>query len=425
MADFVAEPPTGGKVSARRSSHRGLANRSHAGSHPHELRLDRYRALDEGDPSGLPKLCPTGARGSEWRCVSRLCSDAHAFSQYFDKTVFHRVIRNFILQGGDPTGTGKGGESIYGRPFKDEFHHRLRFSHRGIVACANENAPNTNGSQFFITLTEAKHLNDKHTIFGKVVGDSYFVAQRIGELDTDGEDRPSEPVTIEAVTVLDHPFDDIAPRVLPQRASRVEPGATSRPTRRPGVLQFGRIQKRSREGGESRVPSLATGAKISLDYADDEEDEVAAVPKTRAATKPVATGKEERVVDEKRQAVPTTVPPTARPPADLAASSRPAKRTHPSAAPEPKRAKLGEGSASGILAAYGADKLSMSKREKQSDTLKRLADFTSSLRQGGDRVEWAQGTLKFRKHMDDAFRAAAAEDASMLVTIDERENNHT
>uniref|UniRef100_A0A672K9Y8 Peptidyl-prolyl cis-trans isomerase n=1 Tax=Sinocyclocheilus grahami TaxID=75366 RepID=A0A672K9Y8_SINGR len=87
---------------------------------------------------------------------------------YYDGTIFHRVVPEFIVQGGDPTGSGTGGESIYGRPFKDEFHSRLRFNRRGLVAMANA-GPHDNGSQFFFTLGRADELNNKHTIFGKVI----------------------------------------------------------------------------------------------------------------------------------------------------------------------------------------------------------------------------------------------------------------
>ena len=73
-----------------------------------------------------------------------------------------------MVQGGDPTGTGNGGESIYGSAFTDEFHSRLRFTHRGLLAMANENKPNSNHSQFFMTLGACAFLDRKHTIFGKV-----------------------------------------------------------------------------------------------------------------------------------------------------------------------------------------------------------------------------------------------------------------
>lgn len=80
------------------------------------------------------------------------------------------TLRACCAAGGDPTGTGTGGESIYGRPFKDEIHSRLRFTHRGLVACANRNEPHTNGSQFFITLDATPQLDRKYTIFGRVAG---------------------------------------------------------------------------------------------------------------------------------------------------------------------------------------------------------------------------------------------------------------
>ncbi|KAJ2292733.1 Peptidyl-prolyl isomerase cwc27, partial [Coemansia sp. RSA 2706] len=84
---------------------------------------------------------------------------------YYDNTIFHRVSPGWIVQGGDPTGTGNGGESIYGAPFADEFHSRLRFSRRGMLAMAST-GPNENGSQFFITLTATPELQKKHTLFG-------------------------------------------------------------------------------------------------------------------------------------------------------------------------------------------------------------------------------------------------------------------
>lgn len=87
-----------------------------------------------------------------------------------------------VVLGGDPTGTGNGGESIYGRPFKDEIHSRLRFTHRGLVACANRNEPHTNGSQFFITLDATPQIDRKYTIFGRVAGSAWlFVQATLGE----------------------------------------------------------------------------------------------------------------------------------------------------------------------------------------------------------------------------------------------------
>jgi len=122
-----------------------------------------------------------------------------------------------MIQSGDPTGSGTGGHSIYGGPFMDEFHSRLKFSHRGIVAMANENSPNTNQSQFFITAGECTWLDKKHTIFGKVEGNTVFNMLRINELETNKEtQRPvCDPIpTILRVEVTINPFEDLMPRNL-------------------------------------------------------------------------------------------------------------------------------------------------------------------------------------------------------------------
>ncbi len=90
-----------------------------------------------------------------------------AEKKYYDGTIFHRVIPGFMIQGGDPTGTGRGGQSAYGKPFEDECSPKVRFDKVGLLAMANS-GKNTNGSQFFITTSQTTWLNDHHTIFGEV-----------------------------------------------------------------------------------------------------------------------------------------------------------------------------------------------------------------------------------------------------------------
>lgn len=92
----------------------------------------------------------------------------HSKNGYYNGTKFHRVIKKFMIQGGDPKGNGTGGESIWGKAFEDEFSRKALFSKPGILAMANS-GPNTNGSQFFITTVPTPHLNWKHTIFGYVI----------------------------------------------------------------------------------------------------------------------------------------------------------------------------------------------------------------------------------------------------------------
>ncbi|KAI9755198.1 MAG: heme binding [Lichina confinis] len=120
---------------------------------------------------------------------------------YYNNCVFHRIIPNFMVQGGDPTGTGRGGSSIYGEKFEDEIHAGLKHTGAGILSMANS-GPNTNGSQFFITLAPTPWLDGKHTIFGRVKGGLRMV-QRMGLLKTDADDRPVEEVKILQARVLD------------------------------------------------------------------------------------------------------------------------------------------------------------------------------------------------------------------------------
>ncbi|CAG9466834.1 unnamed protein product [Pedinophyceae sp. YPF-701] len=132
---------------------------------------------------------------------------------YYDGVIFHRVIPGFMVQGGDPTGTGEGGASVYGAPFRDELHSRLRFTRRGLVACANLNEPDTNGSQFFFTLDKCPWLDRKHTIFGKVAGDTIYNVAAMGEVEIGEGDRPVHPPKITGAEVLWNPFPDIKPRI--------------------------------------------------------------------------------------------------------------------------------------------------------------------------------------------------------------------
>ncbi|MFC7057523.1 peptidylprolyl isomerase [Halovenus salina] len=114
----------------------------------------------------------------------------------YDDVEFHRVIEDFMLQTGDPTGTGRGGP---GYTFDDEFHPELRHDGAGTVSMANR-GPDTNGSQFFITLDAQPHLDDKHAVFGEVT-DGMDVVEAIGNADTDGSDEPTSTILLESVEI--------------------------------------------------------------------------------------------------------------------------------------------------------------------------------------------------------------------------------
>ena len=122
-----------------------------------------------------------------------------ANKDYYNGVIFHRVIDNFMIQGGDPTGTGRGGESFWGKKFDDEIDSNLVFDKEGILAMANA-GPNTNGSQFFITLAATKWLNGNHTIFGKVIN-GMDVVSAIGKVAKGAQDKPLTDIVMESVTI--------------------------------------------------------------------------------------------------------------------------------------------------------------------------------------------------------------------------------
>lgn len=192
---------------------------------------------------------------------------ALAMEGYYDGVIFHRVIPNFLVQTGDKTGTGGGGESFYGEPFEDEIHPRLRFPHRGIVAMANNGTKNSNDSQFFITLDRADELHGKHTVFGRVLGDTIFNVVKIGGLELDGNERPLYPPKIRTIRIVDNPYDDIVPRI-----TAAEKRAQQRAREQ---AQKEREEEQRRRGAKKDVKLLSFG----LDEGGEEEEPVTFIKK--------------------------------------------------------------------------------------------------------------------------------------------------
>lgn len=192
--------------------------------------------------------CPQACRN-----FVQLCMEG-----YYHGCIFHRIIPNFLIQTGDPTGLGTTCESIFGEPFPDEFHSRLRYRYRGMVGVANTGeGGNTNGSQFFITLQKQDSLNGQHTLFGKVVGDSVYTLGDIASVDVDRNDRPlgEFPPMIMETVVLDNPFTDLSPR---GRKPVVDPRA------KPDTLP---------KPKETMKPRIAAKSSKTLSFMDNESDD--------------------------------------------------------------------------------------------------------------------------------------------------------
>ncbi|KAI9800467.1 MAG: Peptidyl-prolyl isomerase cwc27 [Piccolia ochrophora] len=170
----------------------------------------------------------------------QLCLDG-----YYDGTIFHRLVPGFIIQGGDPTGTGEGGEAIYdGGLFADEVHSRLKFNRRGLLGMANGGKRDDNGSQFFLTLGKTEELNGRNTMFGRVAGDTIYNLMKMGEaeLRDDGSEMPLYTTKVTGTEILVNPFEDMVPRVKAVKAvTRDEAAPKKKAKKKTGkaLLSFG------------------------------------------------------------------------------------------------------------------------------------------------------------------------------------------
>jgi peptidyl-prolyl cis-trans isomerase A (cyclophilin A) len=155
------------------------------------------RLFPDHAPKTVRNFTELAEGGREW---TNPTTGAISKDRLYDGTIFHRVIAGFMIQGGDPLGTGRGGP---GYQFADEFHPDLTFSRPYLLAMANA-GPGTNGSQFFITTVPTPHLNGKHTIFGEVIEGS-DVVDEISRVRTSRGDRPVEDVVLESVQITESP----------------------------------------------------------------------------------------------------------------------------------------------------------------------------------------------------------------------------
>ncbi|KAH8073561.1 peptidyl-prolyl cis-trans isomerase [Aureococcus anophagefferens] len=306
-----------------------------------------------------------------------------ALEGYYDRTCFHRVIPGFMAQGGDPTGTGEGGDSL---------------------AMANENRPDTNRAQFFFTLDACSWLDGKHTIFGTVAGNTVFNLLRMGEAEIGDGDRPTEVIELKTVEVLDNPFDDVVPRDLAKGGEAKEKAEAAEGGEEGGL-------PRARSPREKR--DAAAASKRRRD-AVDEDGEFAGVDDDFG-------GGDARKLREAEGG-----------------------QGRSGSAKEAKDDKLREAKAAKDAALK--NKRAKTTKGRESDTLARLAAFSSSLKTSksdradadappaapamdwlggdddGDDADWFAGKLKFRKHTDDLFRTGGdGRSADDDLTLDPRE----
>jgi peptidyl-prolyl cis-trans isomerase A (cyclophilin A) len=156
---------------------------------------DIYAAFDTTEGAFRVKLYADKAPKTVENFVN-LANGTKTGKPFYDGTIFHRVIPDFMIQGGDPTGTGRGGP---GYQFSDEFHPTLRHTKGGLLSMANA-GPNTNGSQFFVTVAATPWLDNKHSIFGEVI-EGYDVVQKISLTPKNAQDRPLKEVRINSVKI--------------------------------------------------------------------------------------------------------------------------------------------------------------------------------------------------------------------------------
>ncbi|KAK4101080.1 cyclophilin-like protein [Parathielavia hyrcaniae] len=278
---------------------------------------------------------------------------------YYDNTIFHRLVPGFILQGGDPSGTGHGGESIYdggafsgdldpwpmdqrkganagpmGVNFKDEFHSRLKFNRRGLLGMANEGIPDSNGSQFFFTFGKAEELNNKNTLFGRVAGDTIYNLAKMGEAElAEGTERPLYPAKITHIEILINPFEDMRKRERKVRHEVPRPvPAEKKQKKRKGGKQL--LSFEDDEGDADDLPVVKKAkfdTRIVMDV--DEEPVQKAIPVRVSAKKETKAPNKEAQVTEARAELPMKRPDVPEP---ISAKKPPPPKTYDSERSSPE-----------------------------------------------------------------------------------------
>ena len=250
---------------------------------PRRVKSKGYARLQTTHGPLTLELLPEFAPRAVWNFVKLVKKG------YYDGIVFHRNIRNFMIQGGDPTGTGKGGQSVWGKNFNDELQGPFKHDKRGVLSMANK-GKNTNSSQFFIIYRPTSHLDGKHTIFGRVVDDagdeSMNVLKRLENVPVDSSDRPKEDIELIEATILIDPFEEFWKKkdATEQSEKKAEEGVdqdrttwTGKRIRRDGTVDAGDAGGQVGKYLKSSLTNQAAGFKEDeiLAFVDDEPEQPA------------------------------------------------------------------------------------------------------------------------------------------------------
>jgi peptidyl-prolyl cis-trans isomerase-like 2 len=244
---------------------------------PKRVKLSGYARMSTNLGDINLELYPEYAPKAVWNFIKL------AKKGYYKRVPFHRNIRNFMIQGGDPTGNGRGGSSCWGKPFADEFEGPLTHDGRGVMSMANK-GKDTNTSQFFITYRAVPHLNRKHTIFGRVV-EGLETLNRLEGVEVDDKDRPTQKCEIEDVVVYVDPFEEF----MKQRQEKEAAEA--------------RKEQIKREGGTEDERTTWTGKRIRADGKVEQGEEESGVGKYLRQAQQQAD-EEDEIVEEWEEEVP-------------------------------------------------------------------------------------------------------------------------
>ncbi|KAI4723589.1 cyclophilin-like protein [Aureobasidium sp. EXF-10727] len=264
----------------------------------------------------------------------------HCLNGYYDGTIFHRLVPGFIIQGGDPTGTGSGGVSAvnHGAPFADEFHSRLKFNRRGLLGMANSGDKNDNTSQFFFTLDKTPELQDKNTMFGRIEGDTIYNLMKMAEADLAGDDsdRPLYPTRIVSTEILLNPFSDMVKQASIAVSTTQETKAPKKKRKATKtLLSFG-----GEEGEEPAAP-VVKKVKVNPNFtqAEPQQKDVQNIPDLPKASEQPKREKPARKQSPSKSPSPPPPVPVTRNASAPSTESAPAISPSPSPTPSPERRK--------------------------------------------------------------------------------------